>query len=144
MKGTKSFPSRGSNISKRVITSSSSNSSTAATPTTTTAATATLQLSQSRRATANHQNNVKPNNQQHSQPKVIPSGKPSNSTSSKDQVCDICAQNIPGPEREKIFAFGKCDHFVCYVCSARLRVICDQLDCPICREKLDIVSILVC
>lgn len=58
----------------------------------------------------------------------------------KDQICDICAQNVPGPEREKIFAYGKCDHHVCYVCSARLRVICDQSECPICREKLDSVS----
>lgn len=59
---------------------------------------------------------------------------------SRDTICDICAQNVPGPEREKIFAFGKCDHYVCYVCSARLRVICEQSDCPICREKLDSVS----
>lgn len=52
-------------------------------------------------------------------------------------ICDICVQNVPGPEREKIFAIGKCDHHSCYVCSARLRAICDQLECPICREKLD-------
>lgn len=58
----------------------------------------------------------------------------------EEQVCNICAQNVPGLERKKIFAFGKCDHHVCYVCSARLRVVCDQLDCPICRDKLDMVS----
>lgn len=58
----------------------------------------------------------------------------------KELICDICAQNVPGPERENIFAFGKCDHFVCYVCSARLRVICDQSECPICRNKLETVS----
>lgn len=61
---------------------------------------------------------------------------PSNS-SNADPVCDICAQNVPGPEREMIYAYGKCDHHVCYVCSARLRAICDQQECPICREKLD-------
>lgn len=60
-------------------------------------------------------------------------------TSSPDPICDICVQNVPGPEREKIFALGRCDHYVCYVCSARLRAICDQQDCPICREKLDCV-----
>ena len=54
-----------------------------------------------------------------------------------EPVCDICAQNVPGPEREKIYAYGKCDHHVCYVCSARLRAICDQQECPICREKLE-------
>ena len=57
-----------------------------------------------------------------------------------EPICDICAQNVPGPEREKIFASGKCDHPVCYVCSARLRAICDQYECPICREKLDNVT----
>lgn len=62
---------------------------------------------------------------------------------SKDQICDICAQNIPGPEREKIFALGKCDHHVCYVCSARLIVVCEQSECPICRKKLDNVSIVL-
>jgi hypothetical protein len=67
--------------------------------------------------------------------------KVSNSTDpgNTDPICDICAQNVPGPEREKIFALGRCDHSVCYVCSARLRAICDQQDCPICREKLDCV-----
>lgn len=70
------------------------------------------------------------------------SDSPSNahlSSPSEDQSCNICAQIVPGPEREKIFAFGKCDHFVCYVCSARLRAICEQSECPICREKLDSV-----
>lgn len=62
--------------------------------------------------------------------------------STEKQTCNICAQNVPGIERDKIFALGKCDHPVCYVCSARMRVICDQLDCPICRDKLDFVSIL--
>lgn len=60
-------------------------------------------------------------------------------TVTSEPICDICAQNVPGPEREKIFAFGKCDHHVCYVCSARLRAICDQLECPICRDKLECV-----
>uniref|UniRef100_A0A6G1SNU4 Zinc finger protein 598 n=1 Tax=Aceria tosichella TaxID=561515 RepID=A0A6G1SNU4_9ACAR len=63
----------------------------------------------------------------------------STDTGNTDTICDICVQNVPGPEREKIFALGRCDHYVCYVCSARLRAICDQQDCPICREKLDCV-----
>lgn len=89
------------------------------------------------------------------QTKVMKNSKPSNRkltpnrkinddrSDSKEQICDICAQNVPGPEREKIFAFGECDHYVCYVCSARLRVICDQSECPICRKKLDNVSSMV-
>lgn len=67
-----------------------------------------------------------------------------NASAKEEQICNICAQNVPGPEREKIFAYGKCDHHVCYVCSARLRVICEQSECPICREKLEYVSIYSC
>lgn len=72
--------------------------------------------------------------------KSVPNQRDTKENSNKDSICNICAQNVPGPEREEIFAFGKCDHFVCYVCSTRMRVICDQSDCPICREKLDTVS----
>lgn len=76
-----------------------------------------------------------------SKPKLVNSNITNNNNETKDITCDICAQNVPGPEREEIFAFGKCDHYVCYVCSTRLRVICDQSECPICREKLDNVSV---
>ncbi|KAG9509523.1 E3 ubiquitin-protein ligase [Fragariocoptes setiger] len=58
------------------------------------------------------------------------------SKASKDN-CIICDQSLPGEEREKIYAIGKCNHVICYVCSARLRVICDQFECPVCRVKLD-------
>lgn len=54
-----------------------------------------------------------------------------------DGLCHICAQEIPGPNRRNIFAFGRCNHHVCYVCSARLRAICGQFECPICRVRLD-------
>lgn len=71
------------------------------------------------------------------------SGTTTNSNApTKNQICDICAQDVPGPEREKIFAFGNCDHHVCYVCSARLIAVCEQYECPICRKKLDSVSMI--
>lgn len=73
--------------------------------------------------------------------KVLINSTHADTSAKEEQICNICAQNVPGPEREKIFAYGKCDHHVCYVCSARLRVICEQSECPICREKLEYVSI---
>ncbi|KAG5678449.1 hypothetical protein PVAND_008121 [Polypedilum vanderplanki] len=35
-----------------------------------------------------------------------------------------------------IFSIGSCNHPVCYECSARMRVLCMQNECPICRQDL--------
>ncbi|KAI4884012.1 hypothetical protein NFI96_019532 [Prochilodus magdalenae] len=48
-----------------------------------------------------------------------------------ESVCVLCCQDID------IFAVGKCDHPVCYRCSTKMRVLCDQKYCAVCREELD-------
>ena len=48
---------------------------------------------------------------------------------SEDQ-CSVCWNDI------KIFAIGACNHPVCYTCSTRMRVLCGQKDCAICRQDL--------
>ena len=48
---------------------------------------------------------------------------------SEDQ-CSVCWNDI------KIFAVGHCNHHVCHVCSIRMRVLCSQNDCPICRQDM--------
>ncbi|KAM4530752.1 E3 ubiquitin-protein ligase ZNF598 [Odontesthes bonariensis] len=55
------------------------------------------------------------------------------STAAKDaeKTCVLCCQDID------IFALGKCDHPVCYRCSTKMRVLCDQKYCAVCREELD-------
>ncbi|XP_071976097.1 E3 ubiquitin-protein ligase ZNF598 [Engystomops pustulosus] len=45
--------------------------------------------------------------------------------------CVLCCQELD------IFAFGKCDHPVCYRCSTKMRVLCEQKYCAVCREELD-------
>ena len=35
---------------------------------------------------------------------------------------------------------GSCDHPVCLTCSAKLRVLCEQKFCAVCREDLEHVS----
>ncbi|MEQ2205228.1 hypothetical protein XENOCAPTIV_029275 [Xenoophorus captivus] len=52
-----------------------------------------------------------------------------------EKTCVLCCQDID------IFALGKCDHPVCYRCSTKMRVLCDQKYCAVCREELDKVRI---
>lgn len=55
------------------------------------------------------------------------------STAAKEteKHCVLCCQEV------EIFALGKCDHPVCYRCSTKMRVLCDQKYCAVCREELD-------
>ncbi|XP_029293429.1 E3 ubiquitin-protein ligase ZNF598 [Cottoperca gobio] len=53
------------------------------------------------------------------------------STKETEKHCVLCCQEVD------IFALGKCDHPVCYRCSTKMRVLCDQKYCAVCREELD-------
>lgn len=44
--------------------------------------------------------------------------------------CVVCFREI------EIFSIGECNHPVCQECSARMRVLCLQNECPICRQDL--------
>ncbi|XP_075686675.1 E3 ubiquitin-protein ligase ZNF598 [Rhinoderma darwinii] len=45
--------------------------------------------------------------------------------------CVLCCQEFD------VFAIGKCDHPVCYRCSTKMRVLCEQKYCAVCREELE-------
>ncbi|XP_065367355.1 E3 ubiquitin-protein ligase ZNF598 [Calliphora vicina] len=47
-----------------------------------------------------------------------------------DNACVVCFKNVD------LFSVGECDHPVCYECSTRMRVLCQQNECPICRQVL--------
>ncbi|KAJ8413513.1 hypothetical protein AAFF_G00080200 [Aldrovandia affinis] len=55
----------------------------------------------------------------------------SKSTKDTERCCVLCCQDLD------IFALGKCDHPVCYRCSTKMRVLCEQKYCAVCREELD-------
>ncbi|KAL7378522.1 hypothetical protein ABVT39_015121 [Epinephelus coioides] len=55
----------------------------------------------------------------------------SKNTKETEKNCVLCCQEV------SIFALGKCDHPVCYRCSTKMRVLCDQKYCAVCREELD-------
>ncbi|XP_060696910.1 E3 ubiquitin-protein ligase ZNF598 isoform X1 [Hemiscyllium ocellatum] len=48
-----------------------------------------------------------------------------------DKSCVLCCQEL------EIFAVGKCDHPVCYRCSTKMRALCGQRYCAVCRLELD-------
>uniref|UniRef100_T1H0H0 RING-type domain-containing protein n=1 Tax=Megaselia scalaris TaxID=36166 RepID=T1H0H0_MEGSC len=47
-----------------------------------------------------------------------------------EYACVVCFKNI------EIFSIGSCDHPFCHECSTRMRVLCKQNECPICRQSL--------
>ena len=51
--------------------------------------------------------------------------------------CPVCLN------RCRIFAVGLCNHHVCSECSTRMRVLCGQNECPICRQDMPKVCICV-
>ncbi|KAG9349788.1 hypothetical protein JZ751_026141 [Albula glossodonta] len=55
----------------------------------------------------------------------------SKSVKDTERSCVLCCQDLD------IFALGKCDHPVCYRCSTKMRVLCEQKYCAVCREELD-------
>lgn len=55
-------------------------------------------------------------------------------------TCLVCCQDYPSFKRKAIFAIGPCNHMVCYYCSTKMRVLCDQTECPTCRQELSEVD----
>ncbi|XP_043279715.1 E3 ubiquitin-protein ligase ZNF598 isoform X2 [Venturia canescens] len=45
-------------------------------------------------------------------------------------ACVVCYRDV------EIYSIGLCEHPVCYECSTRMRVLCQQNECPICRQDL--------
>lgn len=59
---------------------------------------------------------------------MIASNQDSSMTTSN--TCVVCYKS------SKYHSVGMCDHPVCYECSTRMRVLCQQNECPICRQDL--------
>jgi len=51
-------------------------------------------------------------------------------------TCLVCCQDLPSFKLKAIFAIGPCNHMVCYYCSTKMRVLCEQNECPTCRQEL--------
>ncbi|XP_060803091.1 E3 ubiquitin-protein ligase ZNF598 [Amyelois transitella] len=47
-----------------------------------------------------------------------------------NSTCVVCFKNV------LYYSIGECDHPVCFECSTRMRVLCLQNECPICRQDL--------
>jgi len=53
-----------------------------------------------------------------------------------DSACSVCHDPYD------VYAIGPCDHVVCYRCSTRMRVLCEQNECPICRSLMPQVAFI--
>lgn len=53
-----------------------------------------------------------------------------NNDSLNSNTCVVCYKNVD------IYSIGMCEHPVCFECSTRMRVLCRQNECPICRQDL--------
>lgn len=54
--------------------------------------------------------------------------------------CVVCVQQYGRNNSDAVYAIGPCDHLVCYRCSTKMRVLCEQSECPICRQEIPEVS----
>ena len=50
-----------------------------------------------------------------------------------ENTCSLCWNEI------SIFAVGVCNHAICHVCMTRMRVLCSQKDCAICRQDMPMI-----
>ncbi|KAJ8977097.1 hypothetical protein NQ317_003651 [Molorchus minor] len=50
--------------------------------------------------------------------------------SDNENLCVVCFKDV------EFYSVGVCDHPVCFECSTRMRVLCRQNECPICRQDL--------
>ncbi|KAL1452733.1 hypothetical protein WDU94_006937 [Cyamophila willieti] len=49
---------------------------------------------------------------------------------SGEEPCVVCFKQV------RYYSIGSCDHPVCYECCTRMRVLCQQNECPICRQDM--------
>ena len=54
-----------------------------------------------------------------------------------DELCVVCCKDI------QIHSIMDCQHTICHECSTRLRVLCETLECPICRQTTTMVSFCI-
>nr|SVE93460.1 EOG090X01BP [Scapholeberis mucronata] len=53
-----------------------------------------------------------------------------------ESACPVCFKDV------EIFSVGVCDHPICHECSTRMRVLCKEDACPICRQDLNKVAFI--
>jgi hypothetical protein len=51
--------------------------------------------------------------------------------------CEICCIN----EKLKYAAIGQCDHPICSLCSLRMRVKSQDMNCPFCKQSMEVVIV---
>lgn len=50
-----------------------------------------------------------------------------------ESTCSLCWNEI------SVYAVGVCNHAICHICMTRMRVLCSQKDCAICRQDMPLI-----
>ena len=53
------------------------------------------------------------------------------SSRSEVKTCDLCCHEPAA------WVVSECGHLSCLSCAARLRILCEQKECPVCRQELE-------
>ena len=51
----------------------------------------------------------------------------------EDDFCQVCMNQLT------VFSVGPCNHTICFLCSTRMRVLCQKNECAICRQDMPMV-----
>ena len=51
----------------------------------------------------------------------------------EEDCCQVCMNQLT------VFSVGRCDHTICFLCSTRMRVLCQKNECAICRQDMPMV-----
>eukprot|EP00794_Sanderia_malayensis_P009365 gene9365-10352_t len=78
----------------------------------------------------------KPQQSRHKKPSKKVADNLMEDTLHDEKICVLCCEEI------EILAKGSCDHVVCFKCSSRMRVLCEEKYCAICRMDLDKVAFI--
>ncbi|CAK8694031.1 unnamed protein product [Clavelina lepadiformis] len=77
----------------------------------------------------NSEQEIKPKTQRARRSKT-PRTRQRHSESEGDGSCVVCANPI------EIYAVGHCNHYICFKCSTKIRLLCDEIVCPVCRKEM--------
>ena len=67
------------------------------------------------------------------QRKVVSEARGGEEVEEEENNCQVCMNQLT------VYSVGRCDHTICFICSTRMRVLCQKNECAICRQDMPMV-----
>ena len=67
------------------------------------------------------------------QRKVVSEERGGEEVEEEENNCQVCMNQLT------VYSVGRCDHTICFICSTRMRVLCQKNECAICRQDMPMV-----